>query len=112
PQRDSANGVTPQAQRSSPRSAALWVRADLHPDEEPLLCVQPHTPRGAVIRHADKISGQAGDTPPIDPALFERDDVRRVLAALDIGTLYRVLGNDAGISQRQIAVCTGSPSPR
>ncbi len=53
--------------------------------------------------HADKISGQAGGTPPIDPALFEREDVRRILAGLDIGGLYRVLGDDAGISQRQIA---------
>ncbi|MGH3906157.1 MAG: helix-turn-helix domain-containing protein [Pseudonocardiaceae bacterium] len=57
--------------------------------------------------HTDKISGQAGDTASIDPALFERDDVRRVLAAMDIGTLYRVLGDDAGISQRQIAARTG-----
>jgi transcriptional regulator with XRE-family HTH domain len=42
----------------------------------------------------------------VDPALFERADMRRVLAALDIGALYRLLG-DAGISQRQIAACTG-----
>ncbi|MGH3906245.1 MAG: helix-turn-helix domain-containing protein [Pseudonocardiaceae bacterium] len=53
--------------------------------------------------HADKISGQAGD---IDPALFEREEVRRVLAVLNIAALYRVLG-DAGISQRQIAARTG-----
>lgn len=57
--------------------------------------------------HADKTSGPAGDKPPVDPALFERDDVRRVLAKLDIGTLYRVLGDDAGINQRQIAARTG-----
>lgn len=55
--------------------------------------------------HADKISGRAGGTPPIDPALFEREDVRRILAGLDVGGLYRVLGVEAGISQRQIAVC-------
>jgi hypothetical protein len=39
---------------------------------------------------------------PIDPALFERDDLRTALADHDIGTLYRALC-DAGISQRQIA---------
>jgi transcriptional regulator with XRE-family HTH domain len=43
----------------------------------------------------------------IDPALFRRTDVRQVLAGLDIGALYRVLGAEAGISQRQIAARTG-----
>ncbi len=57
--------------------------------------------------HSDEISGRAGDTPPVDPALFWRADVRRVLAALDIGGLYRILGVDGGLSQRQIAVCAG-----
>ncbi len=57
--------------------------------------------------HSDGISGRAGDAPLVDSALFERADVRRILAALDIGGLYRVLGDAAGISQRQIAVCTG-----
>jgi transcriptional regulator with XRE-family HTH domain len=57
--------------------------------------------------HFDKISGRSGDTPPVDPALFWREDVRRVLAALDVGGLYRVLGNVAGFSQRQIAACAG-----
>jgi transcriptional regulator with XRE-family HTH domain len=57
--------------------------------------------------HADKINGRAGDVPLVDPVLFEHADVRRILAALDIGGLYRVLGDEAGISQRQIAACTG-----
>jgi hypothetical protein len=57
--------------------------------------------------HDGPISGRAGDPPPVDPTLFWRADVRRVLAALDIGGLYRVLGADAGVSQRQIAACTG-----
>ncbi|MGQ0775459.1 MAG: helix-turn-helix domain-containing protein [Pseudonocardiales bacterium] len=56
---------------------------------------------------ADEISERASDTPLVDPALFKREDVRRILAALDIAALYRVLGDDAGISQRQIAACTG-----
>ncbi|MGH3902249.1 MAG: helix-turn-helix domain-containing protein [Pseudonocardiaceae bacterium] len=57
--------------------------------------------------HAGKISGRAGNTPSIDPALFQSKDVRRVLAALDISALYRILGDEAGINQRQIAACTG-----
>ena len=65
--------------------------------------------------HADKIAGRAGgepapgaekSVPAIDPALYQRDDVRRILAALDIGALYRIL-QDAGVSQRQIAGLTG-----
>lgn len=65
--------------------------------------------------HADKIAGREGGdpaqgaekpVPAIDPALYERGDVRRILAALDIGALYRVL-QDAGVSQRQIAGLTG-----
>jgi transcriptional regulator with XRE-family HTH domain/tetratricopeptide (TPR) repeat protein len=52
----------------------------------------------------DENAGRAGS---IDAALFWRDDVRRVLAVLDIGALYRVLGDEAGLSQRQIAECTG-----
>lgn len=43
---------------------------------------------------------------PIDPTLFNRDDLRPVLAVHDIGALYRALHN-AGISQRQIAQRTG-----
>jgi transcriptional regulator with XRE-family HTH domain/tetratricopeptide (TPR) repeat protein len=65
-------------------------------------------------RHADKIAGRRGapaagegeSTPAIDPALYKRDDVRRVLAVRDIGALYRVL-NDSGVNQRRIAALTG-----
>jgi len=42
----------------------------------------------------------------IDPALYHRENVRPVLAVLDIGALYRIL-QDAGVSQRQIAALTG-----
>ena len=58
--------------------------------------------------HVDKIAAgasgapAAGGTPPIDPALYWRDDVRRILTARDIAALYRVL-RDAGITQREIA---------
>ncbi len=61
--------------------------------------------------HADKIAAIAAraqaaaekPAPPIDPALYRRDDVRRILAERDIGALYRVLKDDAGLTQRQIA---------
>jgi predicted XRE-type DNA-binding protein len=43
---------------------------------------------------------------PLDPALFEDDEVRAVLASRDIGTLYRLLRR-LGVSQRQIAQLTG-----
>ncbi|MGH3702279.1 MAG: helix-turn-helix domain-containing protein [Pseudonocardiaceae bacterium] len=43
----------------------------------------------------------------VEPALFRRAEIRRVLAGLDIGALYRVLGTQAGLSQRQIAARTG-----
>ncbi len=58
--------------------------------------------------HADKITDQAeGNIPSIDPALYWRDDVRRILAERDIGALYRVLKDDAGVTQRIIAQLTG-----
>jgi len=57
--------------------------------------------------HAGKIIGQAAvDTPPIDPALYGREDVRRILAARDIAALYRLL-KDAAVTQREIARRTG-----
>ena len=46
-------------------------------------------------------------TSSIDPALFEREDVRRVLAERDIGALFHVLRDDAGLTQRQLAECVG-----
>jgi len=74
-----------------------------------LLCAD-HILREAVIvmsyGHAGELAGRAG-TPPVDPVLYERSDVRGFLAAHDIATLYRVLKDDAGISQRQIAQRTG-----
>jgi predicted XRE-type DNA-binding protein len=42
----------------------------------------------------------------IDPALFERADLRAALATHDIGAVYRAL-RDLGVSQRQIAALTG-----
>jgi transcriptional regulator with XRE-family HTH domain len=42
----------------------------------------------------------------IDPAVWEQPDMRRALAVHDISAVYRGL-RDVGISQRQIAECTG-----
>ena len=65
--------------------------------------------------HADKIAaitagtaaaGSEKPTPPIDPVLCQRDDVRAVLAVRDIAGLYQLL-KDAGLTQRTIAELTG-----
>ena len=53
----------------------------------------------------------AGRVDPVDPALFRREDVRRILAALDIGAFYRILGTEVGLSQRQIAARSGQSQP-
>jgi len=45
--------------------------------------------------------------PPVDPRLYQRDDVRRILAERDIGALYRLLRDDTGLTQRTIAELTG-----
>ncbi len=42
---------------------------------------------------------------PIDPALYRRDDMRKILAGWDIAALYQAL--NAELSQRQIATRTG-----
>ncbi len=63
--------------------------------------------------HADQILAKVGKpeppekrAPPIDPALYQRDDVRRILATRDIAALYRAL-KDEGVTQRTIAALTG-----
>ena len=40
--------------------------------------------------------------PAIDPTLYAREDLRRILAALDIGGLYRTLKDEAGVAARQL----------
>lgn len=44
---------------------------------------------------------------PIDPVLYQREDLRRILAGWDIAALYRALQDDAGLTQRQITARTG-----
>ena len=50
--------------------------------------------------------GSEKPRPPIDPALYRQDDMRRILGERDIAALYRVL-KDAGVTQRTIAELTG-----
>ncbi len=81
--------------------------------------------------HADKIAAIAAGapatggeqpTPPVEPPgavadarpaaspwaqLYDRADVRATLAERDIGGLFRVLKDDAGVTQRTIADLTG-----
>ena len=51
-------------------------------------------------------AGSEKPTPPIDPTLYHRDDLRAVLAAHDIAGLYQLL-KDTGLTQRDIAALTG-----
>jgi transcriptional regulator with XRE-family HTH domain len=46
------------------------------------------------------------DRPPVDPAVWERADTRRALAARDLAAVFRLL-RAAGTSQRAIAALTG-----
>jgi transcriptional regulator with XRE-family HTH domain len=46
----------------------------------------------------------------IDPSVWEQPDMRAVLAARDIGAVYRALA-DLGVSQRAIAALTGQSQP-
>ncbi len=59
-------------------------------------------------RSPDDQGGVPDDGPaaPIDPRLYEREDVRLILAERDIAALYRVL-RDEGVPQRTIAALTG-----
>ncbi|MGH3874182.1 MAG: helix-turn-helix domain-containing protein [Pseudonocardiaceae bacterium] len=51
-------------------------------------------------------AGQGGEAAPVDAALWERPELRSVLAARDITGLYRAL-TEAGLSQHRIAKLTG-----
>lgn len=47
----------------------------------------------------------------IDPVMWSRPDLWLVFTTHDIGALYRILKDDAGLAQRQIAALTGQ-TPR
>ncbi|MGH4025648.1 MAG: helix-turn-helix domain-containing protein [Pseudonocardiaceae bacterium] len=50
---------------------------------------------------------QSGDPLPIDTSLYWRDDMRAAIAKHDFTTVYRVLRDEQGLSQRRIATLTG-----
>ncbi len=56
---------------------------------------------------SDRRARQPGETPPIDPVLYWRADVRAALARHDFSAVYRTLKDEAGLSQRLIAGLTG-----
>jgi len=66
-----------------------------------------HADKLAAITAATPTAGSEKPVPPIDPALYRRDDVLPVLAERNIAALYRVLKDDAKLTQRQIAELTG-----
>ena len=66
-----------------------------------------HAEKLAAIAASTPAVGREKPTPPVDPALYRRDDVRPVLAERDIAALYRLLKDDAKLTQRQIAELTG-----
>jgi transcriptional regulator with XRE-family HTH domain len=60
----------------------------------------------AILAGTTPAAGSEKPMPPIDPRLYDRPEVRPILAQHDIAGLYRAL-NDAGVPQRQIAELTG-----
>lgn len=53
--------------------------------------------REKIAKIAASATPAAANTPPIDSALYQREDVREILAERDIGGLYRAL-NAAGVA--------------
>ena len=52
--------------------------------------------RIAAILAGTPAAGGEKSTPPIDPRLYDRPEIRRILAERDIDGLYRAL-HDAGV---------------
>jgi len=52
-------------------------------------------------------AGHSGEPPAVDPTLYQRDDLRAAIARHDFGTVYQVLRDEVGLSQRRIATLTG-----
>ncbi|MCA1673834.1 MAG: helix-turn-helix domain-containing protein, partial [Actinobacteria bacterium] len=65
-----------------------------------------HASKLAAFTTGTPAVGSEKPRPPIDPALYRQDDMRRILGERDIAALYRVL-KDAGVTQRTIAELTG-----
>ena len=56
--------------------------------------------------HTENLARRADTAPPIRPEVWERPEMRTVLAQRDIGRVYKLLKQD-GISQREISRRTG-----
>jgi transcriptional regulator with XRE-family HTH domain len=54
----------------------------------------------------DPVSAGPGRDEPIDPAIWQRDDMREAMSHHDIGAMFKILGRH-GISQRRMAAQTG-----
>ncbi|MGH3659846.1 MAG: hypothetical protein ACRDUA_24665, partial [Micromonosporaceae bacterium] len=52
--------------------------------------------------------GHAGKHHPIDPALYERADLRAALAAHQFGPVFDAVNAEAGLSYREIGRRTGT----
>ncbi|MCA1708719.1 MAG: hypothetical protein LC808_37730, partial [Actinobacteria bacterium] len=66
-----------------------------------------HAGKLAATAAGAQAAGGEKPAPPINPVLYRCEDVRRILAARDIAALYRVLKDDARVTQRMIAELTG-----
>ena len=77
-----------------------------HPSRAVTAMSYGHAGKLAAIVAGAQAGGAKKPTPPIDPALYRRDDVCPVLADRDIAALYLIL-KDEGVTQRQIAELTG-----
>ena len=61
-----------------------------------LAAIAAGTPAAADTPATGPASDAPPTAPPVDPRLYDREDVRPLLGERDIGALYRAL-NDAGV---------------
>ena len=100
-------GYSPHPEMRVLRGVAGWARygAAQHTEGSGWAMSYGHAEKIAAIVAA-MAAGSEKSTPPIDPRLYHRDDVRAVLAAHDIAGLYQLL-KGTGLTQRDIARLTG-----
>jgi len=75
-----------------------------------LAAIAAGTPAAETATPPTGPASETSDARPTTPPwveLYDRGDVRRILAERDIGALFRVLRDDAGLTQRTIAELTG-----
>ncbi|MGH3543682.1 MAG: helix-turn-helix domain-containing protein, partial [Mycobacterium sp.] len=96
------------AERGRKGAAAVAARKapDTAPGVETGSARLPVTKASAPAVGERRAGREAQRHPGVDPQMWDRADVRAVLAVRDVGALYRLLGEE-GVSQRQISVLTG-----